>query len=98
VLLATWLGVTYAHRSPINWIGISACALGFLFYATRQILPADIGGSLEKVRFARRIVRLRRRVIALLKFEEERLVGPRRAGPSRQTADSVEEGPTHVQD
>ena len=40
VVAATWLGVSYAHRSPINWIGITACVLGFLFYATRETLPA----------------------------------------------------------
>ena len=99
VLIATWLGVVYLHRSPINWIGLCGVAVGFLFYATRQTLPADIAGSIEKVRFARKIVRLRRRVISLLKFEEERLVGPRVARPSaRQNADSAPEGPAHVQD
>ena len=51
VVLATWLGVAYAHRSPINWIGISACVLGFLFYATRETLPADILGSIEHLRW-----------------------------------------------
>src|SRR5690606_23227132 len=32
VAFATWLGVTVAHRSPINWIGITGVAMGFLFY------------------------------------------------------------------
>jgi hypothetical protein len=34
IALATWLGVAYAHRSPINWIGLSGVVLAFLFYAT----------------------------------------------------------------
>src|SRR5580693_84677 len=50
VLLATWFGVAFAHRSPINWIGITACVVGFLFYATRETLPADILGSVEHLR------------------------------------------------
>ena len=41
VALATWLGVAWLHSAPINWIGIYACVLGFLFYATRQTLPAE---------------------------------------------------------
>ena len=50
-------GVAYAHRSPINWIGIAACvAGGFLFYATRQTLPADILGSIEHLPWVRRVL------------------------------------------
>ena len=44
IALATWAGVALLHRSPINWIGLGFCAIGFLFYATRQTLPADIFG------------------------------------------------------
>lgn len=74
VLVFTWLGVRYLHRSPINWIGLTSVAVGFLFYATRQTLPADIGGSVERIAFVRWLLRQRRRLISLLKFEEERLV------------------------
>ena len=80
VLLATWLGVVFAHRSPINWIGITACVLGFLFYATRETLPADILGSIEHLPLGatgawRRFDCFRRH----LKFEEDRLLTPSRS-------------------
>ncbi|MHB8529639.1 MAG: hypothetical protein ACYC8V_09045 [Caulobacteraceae bacterium] len=74
VLGATWLGVAVAHRSPINWIGISACALGFLFYATRQTLPADICGSLEHIAAVRRALAAARLLRRAMKFEEDRLL------------------------
>ena len=51
IALATWVGVAFLHRSPINWIGLGFCAIGFLFYATRQTLPADICG-LDRAHFA----------------------------------------------
>jgi hypothetical protein len=76
VAAATWLGVFYAHRSPINWIGIAACALGFLFYATRQTLPADIIGSVEHLPWARRVLAAGNRFKRFLKFEEDRLLTP----------------------
>ncbi len=79
--LATWLGVTFAHRSPINWIGLSTVALGFLFYATRQTMPADISGSLEKSRIVRRLLVYWRRAVQALKFEEDRLLPPRPPPP-----------------
>ena len=72
-------GVAYAHRSPINWIGIYACVLGFLFYATRETLPADILGSIEHLPWVRRLRGGWRRFAAFLKFEEDRLLAPRRA-------------------
>jgi hypothetical protein len=74
VILATWLGVTFAHRSPINWIGISACVLGFLFYATRQTLPADVIGSIEHLPLARRLIAAANLWRAAMKFEEDRLL------------------------
>jgi hypothetical protein len=76
VAAATWLGVFYAHRSPINWIGIAACALGFLFYTTRQTLPADIIGSVEHLPWARRVLAAGNRFKRFLKFEEDRLLTP----------------------
>ena len=81
VALATWLGVAYAHRTPINWIGISACAIGFLFYATRQTLPADIIGSIEHLPIVRRILVVSRLFLRSLKFEEDRLITPHPAHP-----------------
>ncbi|MEP6967272.1 MAG: hypothetical protein ABI906_04265 [Pseudomonadota bacterium] len=99
VLMATWLGVAYLHRSPINWIGLCGVAVAFLFYATRQTLPADIAGSVERFRFARQIVRLRRRVVSLLRFEEERLLGPRASkSAGRRGAEPASEGSDHGQD
>jgi hypothetical protein len=77
VVAATWLGVSYAHRAPINWIGIVACALGFLFYATRETLPADIIGSIEHMPWARRMLVAGGRFKRFLKFEEDRLFAPR---------------------
>lgn len=105
---ATWLGVTVAHRSPINWIGIAAVALGFLFYATRETLPADVCGSLERAPLARRLLAWTRLCMRGLRFEDERLVLKRRQAaaveaqgltsephpdPSRPTKES----PAHVQ-
>jgi len=78
VVAATWLGVFYAHRSPINWIGIALCVLGFLFYATRQTLPADIIGSVEHLPWARRMMAAGNRFKRFLKFEEDRLFAPPR--------------------
>ncbi len=82
VAAATWLGVAFAHRSPINWIGISTCALGFLFYATRQTLPADISGSIERVPLVRRFLAWLRLCNRALKFEEDRLVARKPPPPS----------------
>jgi len=81
VAAATWLGVSYAHRSPINWIGIGACALGFLFYATRRTLPADIVGSVEHLPWVRRMLAAGDRFGRFLKFEEDRLIAPREPRP-----------------
>jgi hypothetical protein len=81
VVVATWLGVSYAHRAPINWIGIAACALAFLFYATRQTLPADIIGSVEHLPWARKLLAAGGRFRRFLKFEEDRLIAPREPRP-----------------
>jgi hypothetical protein len=84
VILATWFGVAIAHRAPINWIGITACVLGFLFYATRETLPADILGSIGHLRWVRRTMAAIRLLRQNLKFEEDRLVAhrPREPGPA----------------
>ncbi|MGZ8370365.1 MAG: hypothetical protein ACXWVH_04845, partial [Caulobacteraceae bacterium] len=107
IFTATWLGVAFAHRSPINWIGIGAVALGFLFYATRQTLPEDICGSLEKVPVVRRLLAWSRLCMRSLKFEEERLVLPKKpaAKPAKSSAptpdpapvSTPQEGTVHVQ-
>lgn len=78
--LATWIGVAYAHRSPINWIGLSSVALGFLFFATRETLPADLSGSFERFHPVRRLLAWRRYCARALKFEEDRLL-PRKPPP-----------------
>jgi hypothetical protein len=100
VIFATWLGVTYAHRSPINWIGISACVLGFLFYATRQTLPADIGGSIEHIAFVRRLMAAGRLWRSAMKFEEDRLLRRAPENPQPAAAPSpatpVQKAPAHV--
>ncbi|HEY8003786.1 MAG TPA: CHASE2 domain-containing protein [Phenylobacterium sp.] len=86
---ATWLGVTFAHRSPINWIGLSTVALGFLFYATRQTLPADLSGSIERIPIVRRLLAYSRLCVRALRFEEDRLPRPRapaKASPSPDAA------------
>ena len=70
---ATWLGVVYDHRAPINWIGVSAVALGFLFYATRETLPADIVGSIEHLPWVNKGLTGARAAGRALKFEEDRL-------------------------
>jgi len=101
VLLATWLGVVYAHRSPINWIGISVCAVGFLFYATRQTLPTDIIGSIEHLPAVRRLIAIGRLCRRAVKFEEDRLVAlasPRPvAPPSAEVIGAPKEAQVHVQ-
>ncbi|HEY1559585.1 MAG TPA: hypothetical protein VGF71_01710 [Caulobacteraceae bacterium] len=94
--VATWLGVSYAHRSPINWIGISACAIGFLFYATRQTLPADVVGSFEHLPAARRALVWARWARRALKFEEDRLLGAR-PPPDTNHSSQPKEGPSHVE-
>jgi hypothetical protein len=81
VAAATWVGVFYAHRSPINWIGIAVCSLGFLFYATRQTLPVDIVRSIEHMPWARRTLAAGGRFLHFLKFEEDRLLTPRGPRP-----------------
>ena len=101
VAAATWLGVAYAHRTPINWIGISACAIGFLFYATRQTLPADIIGSIEHLPIVRRILIVGRLFLRSLKFEEDRLLSPRPprppASPPADTQTAAKEASADVQ-
>jgi CHASE2 domain len=82
VVAATWLGVSYAHRAPINWIGIAACALAFLFYATRETLPRDILASIEHLPWARRLLAAGGRFRRFLKFEEDRLLAPRPSAPA----------------
>ncbi len=77
--LATWVGVYFLHRSPINWIGIGFCAIGFLFYATRETLPADFVGSVEHIPLVRSMLKAAARAREALKFEEDRLVKPKAA-------------------
>ncbi len=106
VAAATWLGVSLLHRAPINWIGIYACVLGFLFYATRETLPADILGSIEHLPWVRWLQARLRSFRAFLKFEEDSLLEPRTghatqpadkpAEPSTDTGNAKEE-PAHVQ-
>jgi hypothetical protein len=79
VALTTWLGVSLLHSAPINWIGIYACVLGFLFYATRETLPADILGSIEHLPIVQRALAAHHRVRQTLKFEEDRLYKPKAA-------------------
>ena len=109
VFAATWFGVAFAHRAPINWIGITACVLGFLFYATRQTLPADILGSIEHLHWVRRGMAALRLLRQHLKFEEDRLMthrAPRPTPPTESTEVVPEaagknnvpaEAPVHVQ-
>jgi hypothetical protein len=81
VAAATWLGVSFAHRSPINWIGIAAVAIGFLSYATRRTLPSDILGSIEHLPVVRKTLAGGGRFMRFLKFEEDRLFSPRPPRP-----------------
>jgi hypothetical protein len=99
IIAATWVGVTYAHRAPINWIGISLCALGFLFYATRQTLPADIVGSIEHLPPVRRVLAIFRLARRWLKFEEDRLLIPRPPAPETPPLPPLtpKETPRHVE-
>jgi hypothetical protein len=106
VAAATWLGVSLLHRAPINWIGIYACVLGFLFYATRETLPADILGSIEHLSWVRWLLARLRSFRAFLKFEEDRLLAPRSSlaaqpadKPAEPPADTLnpKEAPAHVQ-
>lgn len=104
VAFATWLGVTVAHRSPINWIGITGVAMGFLFYATRQTLPADICGSLERSPLARRLLAWSRLCMDSLKFEEDRLLPAKSekaakaaAPPAIAETPVATESPAHAQ-
>jgi hypothetical protein len=111
VLLFTWCGVVFAHTAPINWIGITAVVLGFLFYATRETLPADVLGSIEHLRWVQRAMAALRLFRQHLKFEEDRLVtrrAPREAPPAEGVEpahsappparnESPKEAPTHVQ-
>ena len=93
---ATWLGVVYAHRAPINWIGITIVALGFLFYATRETLPADIVGSIEHLPWVKKGLMGMRAAKRALKFEEDRLWAHRSptAEPDRS---NTEETSRHVE-
>jgi hypothetical protein len=99
VIVATWVGVTYAHRAPINWIGISFCALGFLLYATRQTLPADIVGSIEHLPAVRRMLAAVRLARRWLKFEEDRLLTPKPPRPENPALSTLtsKETPRHVE-
>jgi hypothetical protein len=109
VFLATWFGVSFAHRAPINWIGISACVLGFLFYATRETLPADILGSIEYLSWVKHIMAALRLFRQHLKFEEDRLIAhrapppvspvetPEAASPAAESAGNPQEAPGHVE-
>lgn len=111
VVLATWFGVAYLHRAPINWIGITAVVLGFLFYATRETLPADILGSIEHLRWVKRGMAALRLFRQHLKFEEDRLVTrrvsrptppaggaePAQSAPPTAHNESPKEAPAHVQ-
>jgi CHASE2 domain-containing sensor protein len=96
--VATWFGVAYFNRSPINWIGLTTCALGFLFYATRQTLPADLCGSLERFALIRKTLKAHRLCSSALKFEEDRLLARRRARQAAQEgAESPAPGPADPQ-
>jgi len=111
VALATWFGVSLLHRAPINWIGIYACVLGFLFYATRQTLPADILGSIEHLPLVQRAMAAHRTFRQTLKFEEDRLFKPRAQAAAAVPADppaativaaeaatpAAEEAPAHAE-
>jgi len=104
VAAATWFGVSLLHRAPINWIGIYACVLGFLFYATRETLPADILGSIEHLSWVRWLQNRAHRFGAFLKFEEDRLLAPRPPHvaepadkPTESPSDNAKEAPAHVQ-
>jgi hypothetical protein len=92
---ATWVGVAYAHRSPINWIGLSSVVLGFLFFATRETLPADLRGSLERFHPVRRCLAWRRYCAAALKFDEDRLLPrkPPKPAPPVETSAELEPQP-----
>jgi hypothetical protein len=93
---ATWLGVVYAHRSPINWIGITAVALGFLFYATRETLPADIVGSIEHLPWVNKGLVGLRAAGRALKFEEDRLWA-HRSPAAEPDPPKAEEASHHVE-
>jgi hypothetical protein len=83
VAAATWLGVSYAHRAPINWIGVAAVAVGFLAFATRRTLPADVMGSIEHLPVVRKTLAGWGRFMRFLKFEEDRLLSPRKPRPQQ---------------
>jgi hypothetical protein len=96
VAVATWLGVSLLHSAPINWIGIYACVLGFLFYATRETLPADILGSIEHWRWVQRLRARLHLFQAFLKFEEDRLIKARpvpAAEPASTETQSIQPQP-----
>jgi hypothetical protein len=76
IVMATVMGVQFGKRAPINWIGIGFVSLGFLCYAVRETLPADICGSLEEHPVARKLLRMLGQCNRYLKFEEERLLPP----------------------
>jgi hypothetical protein len=77
IAMATVMGVQFGRRAPINWIGIGFVSLGFLCYAVRETLPADLCGSLEEHPLARKLLRLLGQCNDFLKFEEERLLPPK---------------------
>ena len=86
IALATVMGVEFGRRAPINWIGIGFVSLGFLCYAVRETLPADICGSLEELPLARKLLRLLGQCKGYLKFEEERLLPPKPVRPAPEPA------------
>ena len=86
IALATVLGVQFGRRAPINWIGLGFVSLGFLCYAVRETLPADICGSLEEHPLARKLLRWLGQCNQFLKFEEERLLPPKPAKPASEPA------------
>lgn len=89
IAVATQLGVHWGRRAPINWIGIGFVSVGFLCYAVRETLPADICGSLEELPIARKILRLLGQCNSYLKFEEERLLPPRPKPAPQETQDAA---------
>ncbi|HEX3920157.1 MAG TPA: hypothetical protein VHW60_22690 [Caulobacteraceae bacterium] len=94
VAMATWLGVSLLHSAPINWIGIYACVLGFLFYATRETLPEDILGSIEHWRWVQRLRARLHLFQAFLKFEEDRLIKPKpKPKPAKSEGEVSAEAP-----
>jgi hypothetical protein len=106
IAFATVLGVQFGRRAPINWIGIGFVSLGFLCYAVRETLPADICGSLEEHPLARKFLRWLGQCNQFLKFEEERLLPPKpvkaaepvAAEPSEPTPEPAATAPATIKE